>query len=357
MRNEKKIQLILNLSFFILLPFIFSFFSCRPSESSRADFVMGTVCSVILFEQVDDSIYQEIFSRIREIEYLMSANISGTDIDKINAAAGVAPVQVHEDVFYVIERALYFAEISGGAFDPSVGPLVSLWGIGTENPRVPTQEEIDEALSLVNWRDIELDRVTRSVFLKRQGMSLDLGAIAKGYASDEAAAIITSAGLKRAIIDFSGNIVTIGEKSNKTPWRVGIQNPNESRGLHMGVLQITEPAGEPRKSGGPLQRTIVTSAMYSRFFEEDGRRFHHIFSTSSGYPVENDLLSVSIIADISMNADALSTAAFALGYEKGRELIDSIPGAEAVFILKDLSVRKTSGADFTLTDNSFFLED
>jgi thiamine biosynthesis lipoprotein len=318
--------------------------SCTQTESSHADFVMGTVCSVTLFEQVDNRLYQEIFNRIREIEYLMSANMAGTDIDRVNAAAGIEPVQVHDDVYKVIERSLYFAEISGGAFDPSVGPLVSLWGIGTENPRVPTQEEIEEALQLVNWRDIEIDPVTRNVFLKRRGMSLDLGAIAKGYAADEAAAIIKSAGLKRAIIDFSGNIVTIGGRRNNTPWRVGIQNPNEGRGVSIGVLRVTG-------------KTVVTSAMYARFFEEDGKRYHHIFSTSSGYPVENDLLSVSIITDISMNADALSTAAFALGYERGRELIESIPGTEAVFILKDGGVRKTAGVDFTLTDSSFRLEE
>jgi thiamine biosynthesis lipoprotein len=332
-------KIVLAYTLFIILIFV----SCRRTESSRAEFVMGTFCSVMFFEQVDSRVYQDIFNRIREIEYLMSANISGTDIDRVNAAAGIEPVQVHEDVFKVVEKALYFAEISGGAFDPSVGPLVSLWGIGTENPRVPTQEEIDEALQLVNWRDVELDSVTRNIFLKRRGMSLDLGAIAKGYAADEAAAIVKSAGLERAIIDFSGNIVTVGERKNKTPWRVGIQNPNEKRDVSLGILQVTE-------------QTVVTSGMYERFFEEDGRRFHHIFSTSSGYPVENDLLSVSIISDNSMNADALSTTAFALGYEKGRELVESMPGTEAVFIFKDASVRKTAGADFTLTDSAFRIE-
>jgi len=273
----------------------------------------------------------------------MSVNIQASDVARVNAAAGIAPVQVHEDVFKVIERALFFAEISGGAFDPSVGPLVSLWGIGGENPRVPSQAEIDEVLPLINWRDIELDYQTQSVFLKRRGMALDLGAIAKGYAADEAAAIIKNARIKRAIIDLGGNIFTCGEKKDKSPWRVGIQNPNEKRGIYIGIVQVTE-------------QSVVTSGVYERFFEEGGNRFHHIFLPSSGYPVKNGVLSVTIIANNSIDADALSTAVFVLGYEKGMALIESLSGAEAVFIFEDLSVRKTPGVDFILTDKTFRLE-
>ena len=317
--------------------------SCKQTESSRAEFALGTVCSVTLFNQVDNGVYDDIFKRIRELDNLMNVYIPSSDVSRINAAAGIEPVQVHEDVFTVIERSLYYANISGGAFDPSVGPLVSLWGIGGDSPRVPSQEEIDETLPLVNWRNIELDPVTRTVFLKHPGMSLDLGAIAKGYAADEAAVIIRKAGIRRAIIDLGGNIVTCGERKDRKPWRVGIQNPNKDRNAYIGVLQVTE-------------KSVVTSGAYERFFEEEGQRYHHIFSPSSGYPVENGLLSVTIITPASIDADALSTAVFVLGYERGKVLIDSLPETEAVFILSDLSVRQTSGADFSLTDNTFRLE-
>ena len=273
----------------------------------------------------------------------MSVNIAASDVSHVNAAAGVAPVQVHEDVFRVIERALFFAELSGGAFDPTVGPLVFLWGIGGENPRVPSQAEVGEVLPLTNWRDIELDRLTHSVFLKRRGMALDLGGIAKGYAADEAASIIKEARIKRAIIDLGGNIFTCGEKKDGSLWRVGIQYPGEERGVYIGIVQVKEQA-------------VVTSGVYERFFEKNGNRFHHIFSPSSGYPAENGLLSVTIIANNSMDADALSTAVFVMGYEKGSALIESLNETEAVFVFKDLSVRKTSGADFTLTDKTFHLE-
>ena len=327
----------------MFLFFILTISSCARTESSRAEFALGTVCQITLFDRANERVYQNVFARIREIENLMSVNIPGSDVSRVNAAAGIEPVQVREDVYAVIERALYFAEISGGAFDPSVGLLVSLWGIGGDNPRVPKREEIDEALSLTNWRDIELDPVTRSVFLKRRGMALDLGAIAKGYAADEVAVIIKKSGIERAIIDLGGNIVILGENKDKRPWRVGIQNPLEKHGVYMGVLQITE-------------QTVVTSALNERFFEEDGRRYHHILSTSDGYPAENGLLSVTIIAHNSMDADALSTTVFVLGYERGKELIESLPETEAVFILNDSNVRITQGANFTLTDQTFSLE-
>jgi len=320
-----------------------TFVSCSgKTEPSRTEFVLGTVCSITLYDQGKAAIYRDIFYRLREIENRMSVNLPDTDVAFINASAGIAPVQVHDDVFEVVRQSLHYAELSGGAFDPTVGPLVSIWGIGGENPRVPSQAEIDAALALINWRDVELNSERSSVFLKQAGMSLDLGAIAKGYAADEAAAIIRKAGLKRAIIDLGGNIVTYGEKQDKTPWKVGLQTPLEDRGAYFGIIS------------GPEQST-VTSGVYEKFFEVDGKRYHHIFSPFDGYPVQNSLLAVTIIAKCSIDADALSTAVFVLGYEKGRDLIESLEGTEAVFIFEDLSVRQTQKTGLALTNENFIL--
>jgi thiamine biosynthesis lipoprotein len=323
--------------------------AARPGpDPVKTEFVLGTVCSISLFDQARADVYREIFGRLREIDNRMSVNLPDSDISLVNAAAGIAPVQVHGDVFDVIERALYFAELSGGAFDPTVGPLVSLWGIAGDKPRVPSLAEIVAVLPLVNWRDIELNRQQRSVFLKQPGMALDLGAIAKGYAADEAAAIISKAGIERAIIDLGGNIVTYGLKEDKSPWKVGLQNPLEGRGAYFGIVNVM---ASPAKQA----QTVVTSGVYERYFEEDGVRYHHIFSPSGGYPATNGLASVTLIAENSMDADALSTAVFVLGYEQGRALVESLPGTEAVFAFDDLSVRKTAGANFTLSNQSFRL--
>ena len=322
-----------------------TFAGCRPkAESARAAFALNTVCNVFLYDQARADVYDDIFARIHEIESRMSAFQPDSDVARINASAGIAPVQVNEEVFRIIERAVGFAEMSGGAFDPSVGPLVFLWGVNTENPRVPSQEEIEAVLPLINWRDIVLDSAHLSVFLRKPGMALDLGGIAKGYAADEAIAIARKARLKRALVDLGGNVITHGVKQDKSPWRVGVQAPFESRGDLIGFI-----------SGGEM--TVVTSGVYERYFEHEGQYYHHIFSPFNGYPAKTGLLSATIVTSASMDADALSTAVFVMGYEKGCTLIESLEGVEAIFIFEDLSVRTTGGVELTITNQSYKLLD
>jgi thiamine biosynthesis lipoprotein len=313
---------------------------CRKEPSSQAEFALGTVCTVNLYDEGKPRVYQEVFSRVRELESRMSVTLPGTELDRINAGAGIEPVAVHADVFEVIDLAVRYAELSGGAFDPTVGPLVSLWGIGGDDPRLPSPEEIDALLPLVSWRDIELDREKLSVFLKRPGMALDLGAIAKGYAADEAARILGKNRIKRAIIDMGGNILVYGEKKDRSPWRVGIQNPLDNRGAYIGIVEVRD-------------KTVVTSGVYERFFEVDGIRYHHILSPADGYPARNGLLSVTIVTGRSADADALSTAVFVLGYEKGVALIESLDGVGGIFIFEDQTVRLRGISGFVLTDESY----
>jgi thiamine biosynthesis lipoprotein len=328
---------------------------CSGSVQSRSEFVLGTVCAVSLYDRGSPKIYREIFDRLWEIENLMSANIEDSDLGRINRASGIEAVEVHPDTIMVLKRAIRFAELSDGAFDPSVGPLVKLWNIGSGADRVPGEEEIAAVLPLINWKDIVIDEDAVTVFLRQPGMRLDLGAIAKGYAADEAAGIVRAAGIKRALIDLGGNILVYGTKRDGSSWRVGIQNPVEGRGAYFGIAEIQN---MPPSSGGgvlPGSKTMVTSGVYERFFEFGGKRYHHILSTRSGRPVDNGLLSVTVISGSSIDADALSTSLFALGYEKGSILAESMDATEAIFVFADLSVRGTSGAFgyFNLTDQDF----
>ena len=311
-------------------------------EPFRVEFAMDTICTIFLYDQARPEIYDKVFERIHEIESRMSTFRSDSEISRINAAAGIEPVQVYEDVFMVIERALQLAEFSGGAFDPSIGPLTFLWDIMGDNPRIPSQEEIDAVLPLVNWQDIELDRENRSVFLRQPGMALDLGAIAKGFAADEAAAIIREAQLERALIDLGGNIITQGIKLDRTPWRVGLRNPLGAPTDILGVI-----------SGWDM--TIVTSGVSERYFLHEGARYHHLFSPFDGRPARTGLLSATIVTQVSMDADALSTAIFVLGYEEGMALIEPLEGVYAIFIFEDGGVRVTPGIDFRLIDDNFRL--
>ena len=330
------------------------------SSGPRSEYLLGTICTINLFEQGTPALYSRVFERIRELEAIFSANQEGTDLDKVNKNSGLEPVKVRPELIEVLEYALEYAEESGGAFDPTVSPLVKLWGIGTDNARVPSEEEIRKALDLINYHEVEINRTEGSVLLRRPGMALDLGAIAKGYAADELRKLLAREGVKQAIIDLGGDIFAMGEKKapksfrnslkrifsggrpkpgdDENFWRIGIQDPRQSRGNYLGILKVKNKA-------------VVTSGVYERFFEEAGKRYHHIFSTKSGYPVDNGLLSVTVVADNAMTADALSTSAFALGWEHGRDLIRSVPGAGGIFVYEDLSVLLTGDLeiDFTLT--------
>jgi FAD:protein FMN transferase len=334
---------ILRFLFKIFIILMATFAACKPASlGPESQYALGTFCTINLFDKGNSKLYSQIFSRIHYLEDIFSANQEGTDLDKVNKNAGLYPVKVRLELIVVLEKALEYAEKSNGAFDPTIGPLVKLWGIGTDEGHVPEKDEIKKALELVNYRDCEINREESTVFLKHAGMALDLGAIAKGYAADEAARIIVNEGVDSGIIDLGGNIFAMGEKKESggkgAYWRVGIQDPRVDRGNYIGILSVKN-------------RSVVTSGVYERFFEKDGKRYHHIFSTSNGFPVDNSLLSVTIVADDSIDADALSTATFALGWEKGSELIAGVNGAGGIFVFDDLSVYVTENLekDFSLT--------
>ncbi len=320
--------------------------ACAKPMPAQTEYVLGTLCSINLFEKGTPDVYRALFARLREIENRMSVNKAGTELDRVNAAAGREAVAVHPDVIEVLSAALRYAELSDGAFDPTVGPLVKLWGIGTDDVRLPAQEEIQHVLPIINWKDVVLDTQARTVFLRHPGMALDLGAIAKGYAADELVRILKQKGIPRAIIDLGGNVLAYGEKQGGKKWRIGVQDPAGERGTYVGILEITN-------------KTMVTSGVYERYFVQNGQRYHHILSTSTGYPVQNGLMSVTIIGDSSIDADGLSTTVFALGYEKGKALLEHLGNAEGLFIFDDGTLRATAGvrARFTVTSERYHWAD
>jgi thiamine biosynthesis lipoprotein len=337
---------------FLALPLL----ACSPraaaAETSRTDFVLGTVCSIRIVEgparEAAEAALNASFARLREIEDRMSVNKDGTELSRINAAAGRSAVPVTEDVLFVVGKALEYARLSEGAFDPSVGPLVKLWGIGTELARVPSKDEIDKARRLVDWRKVELDPVAKTVRLAERGMRLDLGAIAKGYAADEVELILKAAGVKAAIVDLGGNVYALGAKKGGVPWRIGVQvpDPSASRGEYLGIVEGRD-------------FTVVTSGIYERFFEEGGKRYHHILDLGTGYPADNGLVSVTIVAGSSVDADGLSTSLFALGKERGMALAKGLPGVSVIMVDAAGKVYLSPGAGkvFKLTSKDYELAD
>jgi len=318
--------------------------SCAARPMDRAELVLGTVCSIRIQDGGSDRALDAAFARLKEIDAEMSANSADSIIAAINKAAGLSPVPAPDDLRYVISRALHYAEISSGAFDPTIGPVVKLWNIGMDGERIPEAAEIREALELVDYRDVIMDDVAGTVFLRRPGMLLDLGAIAKGYAADEVERVLLKYRVKGAVIDLGGNVKVSGRKPDGTKWRIGIQNPFDDRGDRLGIATL---------EGG---YTVVTSGVYERYFTgEDGEHYHHILDTRTGYPVKNGLVSVTILCKSSVDADGLSTSVFALGLQAGMALVESLPEIEAVFVDGDKKVYMSSGAKavFKLDDPAF----
>jgi thiamine biosynthesis lipoprotein len=318
--------------------------SCSAKPVDRTDLVLGTVCSIRLLDGGSKAALDAAFARLREIEAEMSANADGTVVAAINAGAGRSPVAAPADVRYVTGKALQYAAMSGGAFDPTIGPIVKLWNIGLDGERIPSHEEIRAALPLVDYRSVRVDEAAGTVYLPRAGMLLDLGAIAKGYAADEVARVLREKRVKAAVIDLGGNVMVTGKKPDGSSWRVGIQNPFDDRGAHIGIASL---------QGGS---TVVTSGVYERYFiGEDGQRYHHILDPATGYPVRNGLVSVTVVSSSSVDADGLSTTLFSLGLQRGMALAESLDHVEAVFIDEGRRVYMSSGAAavFKLGDPSF----
>jgi thiamine biosynthesis lipoprotein len=306
----------------------------KVRKYSRTELMFGTVCRISLVDtsgELDgDAALEETFSRLADIEKRISRTQAGSEISSVNGQAGTAPVAVSEETYELVKTALQYARLTDGAFNPAIGPLVSLWGINTETAKVPSDEEISRVLPLLDWREVVLDDVERSIFLPRQGMSLDLGGIGKGYAADVAKATLRQFGASSALVNLGGNILVIGTKPDGEAWRIGLQDPDSSRGEFFLSVSLTD-------------GTVVTSGPYERYFVQDGVRYHHILDASTGYPAVTHIASVTIVGADSTGADALSTAAFVLGVEPSLALLRTLPGVEAVFLMDDGTIRMSEG--------------
>jgi thiamine biosynthesis lipoprotein len=311
--------------------------------------MLGTVCTITIYDHPSEEAFSAAFDRIREIENHMSLHTDSSEIALVNANAGKEAVQVSPDTFAVIGKALEIARLSEGAFDPTIAPLVQAWDIGGENARRPPDEEIAALLPLVDYTKVILEPETREVYLPVEGMALDLGGIAKGYAADEVKQILLDHGVDKAIVNLGGNVLTLGRKVDESLWRIGIQDPDDGRGAYVMIVELDD-------------TSLVTSGPYERFLELEGEIYHHILDTTTGFPVESDFTSVSIITQSSFLADALSTSVYALGYEKGMDLINSLDGVQAVFLTDDKEVvlsEKASDGElrYFLTDETYRIKE
>ncbi|HVP18390.1 MAG TPA: FAD:protein FMN transferase [Spirochaetia bacterium] len=308
---------------------------------SKTEEILWTTCTITLYDHAVQKTLDSAFERLREIHGRMSVNVPGSELDATSASAGKAPVHVTEDVFLVARKALDLARLSNGLFDPTVGPLIRVWKINKDHPDVPPQQDIDRARTLVDWREVALDDDARTIFLARPGMELDLGGLVKGYAADEAARVLSSRGVMSAIIDLGGDIFAMGRNRAGQAWKIGVQNPDAGRGSFMGIARV-------------IDKAVVTSGVYEHYFIKNGKRYHHLMDTRTGYPVDNGLESVTVITKSSMDADGLGLALFCLGKVEGLALGQRL-GLGVVMIDDNHKVYVTPGTKqfFTLTDTHF----
>lgn len=330
-QKEVKISKMFLLFFFVLF-FFNSFVSCVKPKTIQSEtfFALGTICNLSLMDNGTAENYNTIINLVNELEKKVSVNIEESEISKINKFSEEKPVEVSEETFDLISKSLDIAKKTEGAFNPSLGPIISLWNIGSENPYLPQQQEIENLLPLVNYKNVILDKENKSVYFKQKGMKLDLGGIAKGYIADKILNKLKDLKIERAIINLGGNILLYGEKKDRSEWVAGIRNPTGEDTNSVVLLKCQE-------------TSVVTSGVYERYFIKDNIRYHHILDSKTGYPVKNDLLSVSIITQESTLADAYSTGVFVMGLEKGKDFIERIPQTEAIFITKDFKIICTSG--------------
>ncbi len=330
------------LSFF-LIPI---FFSCKKSTGPCTKTCMNTICTVNLFEEGSSSLYEEIFSHLTQIENMMSVTLPESELSKINNNAGISPVDIRDETCLVLKSSLLVAQITEGAFNPASGALIEMWGINTSHARIPSKSEVENILSLTDYHDILLDGNT--VFLKKSGMKLNFGGIAKGFALDEIRNFLKEKKVKKAIVDLGGDVYVLGKKENSEKWNVGIKDPFSPKATPLLTLKTDE-------------TSVITSGDYERYLEVDGKRYSHIFNLKTGYPAESGVVSVTVISPSALISDALATATFVLGEEKTFSLSKDFSKEfncpfSFVFILEDGKVIASKSLEgslsFTLPNDS-----
>lgn len=307
----------------------------REEPYAQEKFLMGTYVRIRVYDDGKESALEPAFDRIKELADKITINQKGSEIDAINAKAGVEPVKVSDDIYYLLKAAYNYSKETDEAFNMTIGAITQLWRIGFDDARKPEQAEIDEALKHIDFEKVDFDDQAQTVYLEDKDALIDLGAIAKGYITDEAVKVLKSQGVTCAVVDLGGNVFVMGNsfRGQNEPWNVGIQDPNQARGTVVGTIKETN-------------KTVVTSGIYERFLEVDGVKYHHLFNSKTGYPFDNDIAGVSIVTNKSIDGDALSTSVFAMGTKKGLEFVEAMDdGTQAIFVTKEDKVYITKGLE------------
>lgn len=331
--KNKKILLTITIVLLLILCIwkFYPSFQTQKNPISETGFYLNTVITITIYDSQDEDLLKSCMKLCQDYEKQFSRTIETSEIAQLNAGIltdknGTATLS--EDTATLLAKSLEYARLSQGAFDPSIGSVSSLWDFTAENPAVPEDYLIQEALNYVDYEQMTLNGQTLTFGIEH--MQLDLGAIAKGYIADRIKDYLVSEGVASATINLGGNVLCIGSKPDGSPFHIGIQQPFGDRNELATAVSITD-------------GSLVTSGIYERYFEQNGILYHHILNPETGYPYDNNLASVSILSKESVDGDGLSTSCFALGLEEGMELVESLEDTEALFITKDGEFHYSSG--------------
>lgn len=297
--------------------------SCSSNEPvSKTGFYLNTNCQIDIMDKSKsegEEIIDGAFKLVAGLENQLSRTASGSDIYKINHAKG-QPVKVSDETIELIKQGMKISEETNGEFDITVGKLTDIWDFSAAEPRKPADSDIKKAAATVGYKNIKIEG--NKVRLINPDTWLDLGATAKGYIADKATEYVESKGVKAGIINLGGNIVTIGRKPDgDRPWKIGIEAPYSDRKEIVGAVEMED-------------QTVVTSGTYERFFEENGKKYHHILNTKTGYPADSDITAISILSTKGNSGmcDVFSTTSLLLGKEKAIKFMDKQKGFEYMII-------------------------
>ncbi|MDR1702280.1 MAG: FAD:protein FMN transferase [Sporomusaceae bacterium] len=300
-----------------------------PQQYKETRFMMDTVIEITAYGGNAATAVPKVMAEFQRIQNLTNQFDENSQVAQINRLAGEEPVAVDKTLMEMLKRANANSVKLNGALDVTVGVLTNLWGVGRKGDFVPEQAQIDTLLPFVDYKLLKIDETKNTVYLPQKGMRIDLGAVAKEYATYRAVQILKEAGINSALINAGGDIRVIGLRPDGNPWRIGVQDPRQSDGIRA-KIDLTE------------WDSLETSGDYQRFFEKDGVRYSHILDPKTGKQ-PREVTSVTVVSNSAADNYMLATALFVLGVEKGQEVLKKFPGAEAIWVTNDNKTVITPG--------------
>lgn len=271
-------------------------------EASKDIFAMDTYMTVTAYGAKAQEAVDEAEAEIQRLDELLSTGNEESEIAQLNQNKSAT---LSEDAGYLVERALELNKETDGAFDIAIYPVMEAWGFPTQNYQVPTADTLESLLKLADASQIIYDENSRKISFGREGMKIDLGGIAKGYTSSRIMDIYKENNISSGLVNLGGNVQALGTKPDGSKWRVAVQSPDDTED-YLGILSVEDKA-------------VITSGGYERYFEQDGKTYHHIINPKTGYPAENGLTSVTVVSEDGTLADGLSTSLFIMGKEEAIE--------------------------------------